>query len=439
MKTLIFIKHITCVKLFLIAFIFSHSFLSSQALAVTGVNPSGVNVNHTGVSTVFLTFQNLDANEQAGEAFWCSEVVATGASTFNPCVPGTILGTLPARNNLSRTSGTGGFNNFTDVMTIPASVTRRAFQRAQSGESGTFFYVRRFRGLGGAGTDALGAGDTYITVTCRMAGGGARSPLALTDVRVQFETEEGLRPVYFLARNEKTPTMTAKIKYNGTGRLKGRWEVVMPGDVEPKTFDLLTEATLPIEQRSNQRRYTLMSRFDIFLPPTGEVDLPGPDPSHIPVQVDGAYKILLRIEASADKEGNSNTLAGTVISGGVAGFPMPVLRYYIGSSDDLLSMTSNDDAVTLLSPYPQQILSTNNDFTFSWLAKDRKSLYELEIMANDEVVLNAILKGVATTYNAPPWLSDHADKELSWRVKTIGKKGKVTKRSPWRSFSVESQ
>ncbi|MGH1471506.1 MAG: hypothetical protein ACRBCS_09950 [Cellvibrionaceae bacterium] len=437
MKAVLLIKMKCFVKLSLLTYFLIQYFFSSQALAVTGVNPSGVNVNHTGVSTVFLTFQNLAANEQPGEAFWCSEVVATGASNFNPCVPGTLLGTLPARNNLSRTSGTGGFNHFTDVMTIPASVTRRAFQRAQSGESGTFFYVRRFRGSSGVDTDAIGASDTYITVTCRMAGGGARSPLALTDVRVRFETEEGLRPVYFLARNQTPPPMNAKVKYNGTGRLKGRWEVVMPGDVEPKTFDLLTEATLPIEQRMNQRRYTLLSRFDIFLPPTGEVDLPGPDPSQIPVQVDGAYKILLRIEASADKEGNSDTLAGTVISGGVAGFPMPVLRYYIGTPDDLLSMASSDNAVTLLSPSPKQILRSIDRLVFSWQTKDRKSLYELEIMADEETVLKAILKGMVTTYHAPPWLSHHSDKALSWRVKTIGKKGKAIHASPWRSFSVE--
>jgi hypothetical protein len=43
----------------------------------------------------------------------------------------------------------------------------------------------------------------------------------------------------------------------------------------------------------------------------------------------GAHQILLRIEATDDREGDSNIGTGTVNSGGVAGFPMPVFRYFI--------------------------------------------------------------------------------------------------------------
>src|SRR5690606_14693876 len=99
--------------------------------------------------------------------------------------------------------------NFTDIMTIPASVSRRAFQAAQRGEPSDFFYVRRF-------TD--GVTDTYVTVTCRMAGGGARVPLALTEVRLSFATPEGERPVYFLGRDEDLPRFGAHLRYNGGGR-----------------------------------------------------------------------------------------------------------------------------------------------------------------------------------------------------------------------------
>ena len=41
-----------------------------QAGAVSGVNPSGVNVRSSGATSVFLTFQNLDANEDALESFF---------------------------------------------------------------------------------------------------------------------------------------------------------------------------------------------------------------------------------------------------------------------------------------------------------------------------------------------------------------------------------
>ena len=138
--------------------------------AVSAVNPSGVNVRSNGATTVFLTFQNLRPGQIAAESFWCGAVTSTGVSNTNPCVPGTLFGRLPARNNLSRPSGTGGFSNLTDIMTIPASVSRRAYQSARSGDDATFFYVRRFVENGV---------DEFVTVTCRMAGGGARSPLAL--------------------------------------------------------------------------------------------------------------------------------------------------------------------------------------------------------------------------------------------------------------------
>ena len=34
--------------------------------------------------------------------------------------------------------------SFTDIMTIPPSVVRRAYQDAESGQNSAFFYVRRF-------------------------------------------------------------------------------------------------------------------------------------------------------------------------------------------------------------------------------------------------------------------------------------------------------
>ena len=98
-----------------------------SAGAVTAVNPTGVNVRSTGVTTVFLTFQGT-AGQTAVDAFWCGEITvpANTPTPVDPCVPGTLFGHLPVRNNLSTPSGTGGFANTTDIMTIPASVARRA-------------------------------------------------------------------------------------------------------------------------------------------------------------------------------------------------------------------------------------------------------------------------------------------------------------------------
>src|SRR5439155_21742231 len=126
----------------------------------------------------------------------------------------------------------------------------------------------------------------------------------------------------------------ARIAYTGTGRLIGRWEVVLPGEEPPTSRDLLTEATLPLDQRGSQRRFTQLERFNVFLAPDGRATLPGPDMRLLPSAVEGTYRVLLRVEATDDCEGDSNLAdagagTGVVHSGAVAGFPLPVLRYVV--------------------------------------------------------------------------------------------------------------
>jgi hypothetical protein len=403
--------------------------LPPTGFAVTGVNPTGVNINSSGVTSVFLTFQNLGPNEQPVDAFWCGDVVATGVTSFDPCTPGTLFGRLPVRNNLSQASGTGGIRNLSDVMTIPQSVARRAYQDAQRGNPSDFFYVRRF-------TD--GVTDTFVTVTCRMAGGGARVPLALTEVRVAFDTPEGQRPYYFMASDQPLPAFGAQLQYNGAGRLKGRWELVKPGDTEPTFEDLLTEASLPAEQRGLQNRYTLIERFDVFLPPAGKFFLAGPDPALVARAVDGPYKILLRVEATDEKEGNSDTLSGVVASGGVAGFPMPVLQFFTGEPETLAAA---QDAITkgtmsLLLPGADAQVGSGMPVSFSWLTIPGAVVYRLEVSNDDGEVLNAVVPAGVASYNSPPWALASAGDRVRWRIVALGGTGQTLGRSEWRELRV---
>lgn len=402
--------------------------LPSGALALTGVHPTGVNVNTHGTTTVFLTFQGTEG-QVSTEAFWCGDITvpANTVTDFNPCVPGTLYGFLPQRLNFSQPSGTQGVSNTTDIMNIPASVARRAYQDAARGERSAFFYVRRFTGAGG---------DQYVAVTCRLTGGGARVPLALTDVRLRFVTGEGERPIAQLARDAVPPPITARIQYNGSGRLKGRWEVMMPGDPEPTPEDLLTEATLPVERRGLQQRYTVLDRFDVFLTPTGRIDLPGPDPARIPTRVDGPYKILLRVEATADKEGDSVTLAGVATSGGVAGFPMPVLRYFVSPERQALGMV-DEGRLRLLRPLPGQVAESGQPVTFAWEDTAGAVVYELSVAREDETVLSAMLRAGTEVYTAPPWLADHAAVPLRWRVRALDAAGRAQSSSEWRTLGFD--
>ena len=407
---------------------------SASAHGQIVVNPNGVNVNAQNATTVFLTYGGLGTTYSPTDAEWCGELISAAPDVGLKCDPATLFGRLPARYDQSRRSGTGGF---TDIMSIPPSVARRAYQAAELGANSAFYYVRRF-------VPAAGGADVYVVVTCRMAGGGARVPLALTDVKLGFTVET---PVLYLAEGTLAPALSAEITYNGTGRLKGRWEVVLPGEELPEPRDLLTEASLPLEERGTQRRYRELERFNLFLPPTGRIVVPGPDPRGIPTDVSGTYLVLLRVEASDDKEGDSNlsvTGAGTgvVHSGAVAGFPLPVLRYLVGSGGSELSpprapATGN---FSLLTPPDNTTLGPGQPATFDWVELAGAALYRLEIQSIEDraPLLTALLPPRSPRYVAPPWLAEKAaGKAFRWRLTALDAGGRTLRSTAWRQGTYQ--
>ncbi len=407
----------------LFSFLLGGPLVSGLAVQGIQVNPNGVNVNANGVTVVFLTFGPL-ANRVPAEGCWCGELVPAAPDIGFKCNPATIFGCLPARTDLSRRSGSGGF---TDIMSIPASVSRRAYQAAQAGTNSSFFYVRRF-------VNPAGGPDEFVAVTCRMSGGGARTPFALTDVKLSFDT---LKPIMLIKSGEKPPVIRAEISYNGTGRLRGRWEVVLPGDEQPSVRDLLTEASLPMEERALQRRYTQVSRFNVFLPPGTKYTLPGPDPSKLPNTVEGQYLLLLRIEATDDKESDSNLSivgagAGVVHSGAVAGFPLPPLRYFVGSG------THINSELKLVLPVENAVRPAAEPVDFSWAETSQAAFYRIEIeTAQGQTILSALLPPGKGIYRAPSWLKDKAaEGNLRWRVVALDQTGNPIAETAWRSLRL---
>jgi hypothetical protein len=392
---------------------------AQPAAAAIAVHPNGVNVSSQGATTVFLTFGGV-GGFVAAEAFWCGALVPAAPAIGLRCDPATIFGTLPIRYDLSRPSGAGGF---TDIMSIPASVARRAYQAAERGAPSSFYYVRRF-------VRVAGGPDEFVAVTCRMAGGGARVPLALTHVVLTTPNDA---PVVFVTPGAPFPPVTAVITYTGTGRLKGRWEVAQPGDEPPTSDDLLTEATLPVERRRQQRRYAEVGRFNLFLPPTGRVVLPGPVPSRVPTVADGAYQLLLRVEVSDDKEGDSDLSAagagsGVVHAGAVAGFPLPTVRYVVGASE---TVSSPGPGVQLISP-AADVGMTADSLDFVWAEDRQAAVYRFEIRSEDRTVLTALLPAGVSSYRAPPWLRERAPAGLDWRVVVVDARGRDVRTSAWR-------
>jgi hypothetical protein len=389
----------------------SITLLNHQPLQAASVSPTGVNVSTFAPTTVFLTFLGLN-NQVPAEAQWCGAINANRS-----CVPGTVYGRLPRRYNRGQLSGT---NNYTDIMSIPASITRKAYQDAVRGNQADFFYVRRL-------VSTTGGIDEYVAVTCRLTSSGAGVPLSITSVRYQLADGRTVPPI---GSGETLPRFGANIAYNGTGRLKGRWEVVLPGDEPPTQRDLLTEATLPLEQRGLQRRYTLLERFDLFLQPNGKVFLPGPDPATLPKGSNGLHQVLLRIEATDNSAGTSSNNISIVPTGGVAGFPMPILRQ---------SIVANSQQIALLQPDSNAQMPAEQQLRFSWQGIDGAKGYKLEVKQSDRLIFSAVLSKNTTSYTAPPWLKKTKGSDLSWKVQALKADGSLLTESETRNLQLKAK
>lgn len=394
------------------------------AMAQVHVSPTGVNVNGQGATTAFLTFGPLDGYQPL-ESFWCGEVIPAAPDIGTRCDPATLFGSLPVRYDHSQLGSNG---SFTDIMSIPESVARRAYQAAVAGHSAEFFYVRHFV--------KAGFPAQFVAVTCRLTAGGARVPLSLVDVQLGFGADT---PVLQVKPGDRVPGVSADIVYTGSGRLQGRWEIVLPGQELPAEADLLTEATLPPDRRATERRYAEIDRFDVFLGPTGRYRLAGPDPGRLPTGIEGQYLILLRIEATDDKEADSDLTAigvgsGVVHAGGVAGFPMPVLRYVVGGGGSGLSVSTGAMDVR---PADGITIRSGDPLVIRWTAMPAARYYRIEIESEGRAVHQAFMSADAVAYTVPPFVFDKAAAALSWRIVAVDEAGRDAVSSAWRQVKVE--
>ena len=402
---------------------------SAQTISVS---PRDVNTYSQGATSVLLTFGGV-ANKQPAEATWCGALVPATPDIGFKCDPAAIFGKLPARYDQSTPSAA---NTFTDIMSVTPQVARRAYLDAVKGNTSSFFYVRRF-------VSAAGGPDEYVPVTIRLTGNGTGVPLSLTEVKLSWGVG---KPVLFVKTNEKLPRFQAEISYTGTGRLKGRWELVKPGERPPDDRDLLTEATLPLEERGTQRKYTELSRFNIYLPPTGSVILPGPEVWRVDESLNGMYLVLLRIEASDDREGDTNLAAvgaaPLIVHGGaVAGFSLPTLRYYVGNGGAQL-LSPAIGVLAQLAPEENAVLPTSQPVDFTWTAMREAPTYKLEVEDLQGVpIISAIVTADPNApeknliYRAPPWLEMRVNKLIGrWRVRPFDRSGKPLEPTDWRSF-----
>ncbi|MDQ6621179.1 MAG: choice-of-anchor D domain-containing protein [Pseudomonadota bacterium] len=401
---------------------------------ISSVSPLTRSVNTDRPSSFPVTYrfaQNTTA-AQAVNAFFCttlsSPVPSNGVTGTNPCSPGDII----APYNPDRTQGATPFTTVrngvflqtsTETVAVPGPVSRFVYLRArENGALPVFYFVRQF------------SPTAFAVVTLQLSGNMANQPVSMTDVRVAFRKGNAELPLTFVRRNETPPAIEATLYYTGSGILRGRWEVVAPGDFEPTVEDLIPEASLPFAARGSQRRYQLVERFQAYLPATGRFVLPGPDVSKLPVRADGQYRVLLRFEAEP-AIGSDEPL---FLSGGSAPFPLPTLRYFVGSIGGIPG-GGTVQAVVLDRPMNGQTIPANQLPQFRWRDVVGASVYRVEIQQEDgDVLLSALVRAGVGTYRAPPFIRERAKSEIQrWRVTAVDVDGTLVGQSAWREVRVQ--
>jgi hypothetical protein len=150
------------------------------------------------------------------------------------------------------------------------------------------------------------------------------------------------------------------------------------------------------------------------------------------------YLLLLRIEAVTDGVNRSDLQAvgagqAVVNSGAVAGFPTPVLRYYVNGNGKVAQVDPLEaETSTQLLPADNTEVAATESIVFRWPATENTSLYRLEISdLLNRNVLSAVVLPNSHNYRAPSWLREQAGgRTLQWQVIAIGSDGKVLNETP---------
>lgn len=390
----------------------------SAGAGVTAVTSGVQSVSASGHAVVQIRYA-LSANDRALSGLFCHTlgvaVPSSGLSAQAPCEDSSVIGYAPGNNFMAL--GSSG----RETVQIPPSVTQLAYQHARQSGHTEFYFVRQF------------ASGSYAVQRLRLAGQAANQPLTLTRVELAFRESGGRSSVAFVERDGRPSPWAAYIDYQGSGMLRGRWEVVQPADPEPSSLDLTPEAELTLEQRIQQKRYTMLGRFERMATAGQRLVLEGPPPHSLPTAFNGRYLILLRLEAGPD---SSNSDPSRDSASGLSAFALPVLSYYVIEKGALITAPNTPLAsMQAIEPAPGARLPASDNVRLRWKAQDRATLYRLEIIDTQGALVFAarILTG-QLSYQVPTQQLGLGHGELRWRVMALDAQGQVFASSPFNHF-----
>ena len=119
-----------------------------------------------------------------------------------------------------------------------------------------------------------------------------------------------------------------------------------------------------------------------------------------------------------------------VHSGGVAGFPLPTLRYFVGAGGTVLAAGSK--TLALLLPDENAFVRSTVPIDFTWSEVEGAAYYQLDLEdMSGGVLLSAVALQGAAFHRAPSWIAAKALKggrepaEIRWRVTAFDERAKV--------------
>ena len=400
------------------------------AWAQIRVHPTGVNVNSQGATTVFLTFGGLTGYRPV-EALWCGRLVPAAPDVGLRCDPSTILGSLPVRYDQS-TRATG---SLTDIMSIPPSVVRRAYQAAEAGRDAGFFYVRRFASVSGGGA------DQFVAVTCRMAGGGARVPFSLIDVELGFEVDE---PVLYVRAGDRRARCAGHAHLQ---RHRPPARTLGSGDARRGTADLARPADRGHAAARGARVAAPLHRTRPLqrVPAALDARLHAARPRST-APADERRRLLLpaaahrgeRRQGGRLEPGERRRRAGRRVERRGGGIPAAAA-----------ALRRRRRAHARLGRLPRPVIcgcsarpkvpSSPPGTDVAWLDLPQADVYRVEFEdAGHRPVFSALVPRGIGAYRLPPVLSERApDGDIRWRVVAVDAAGRDIRTSAWRRLRLE--
>ena len=234
-------------------------------------------------------------------------------SSVTGCNAGTVLGTEIA----SKSTVPNGFvNGFDAVVTIPEVVLNRVQQRVRTNPTNALFFVV-FQLIPAAGVN-LGNGANvpfFVQINFRFLGGssGAKA-LTITKIKL-IATEPGypeVRNTIIDEHNRDSGEFCLEIWYTGSGQVQGWWQLWTNSHPPLTDIDLMTEASLPENQRRLQRRFFQLKRIREYFGPSGYIKLTLPY-SEIPEDLKGQMLLFPRFLATWSRRSqllDTNALVG---------------------------------------------------------------------------------------------------------------------------------